>query len=104
MLGKRLQATILGSWYTNQQSSDGGVDTNGILYNSNNYIPKDSKWEQDPVDLTGEQYGQGFYQFVSIRKKMSDNDSGKKYWHQYSSPTLWSYYAIDGGQGLKVAH
>lgn len=99
--GKEAPSDNPSSWYTNQQSSDGGVDTNGILYNSNNYIPKDSKWEQDPVDLTGEQYGQGFYQFVSIRKKMSDNDSGKKYWHQYSSPTLWSYYAIDGGQGLK---
>ena len=99
--GKEVPSDNPSSWYTNQQSSDGGVDTNGIRYNSNNYIPKDSKWEQDPVDLTGEQYGQGFYQFVSIRKKMSDNDSGKKYWHQYSNPTLWSYYAIDGGQGLK---
>lgn len=99
--GKEAPSDNPSSWYTNQQSSDGGVDTNGILYNSNNYIPKDSKWEQDPVDLTGEQYGQGFYQFVSIRKKMSDNDSGKKYWHQYSNPTLWSYYAIDGEQGLK---
>ena len=99
--GKEVPSDNPSSWYTNQQSSDGGVDTNGIRYNSNNYIPKDSKWEQDPVDLTGEQYGQGFYQFVSIRKKMSDNDSGKKYWHQYSSPTLWSYYAVDGGQGLK---
>lgn len=89
------------SWYTNQQSIDGNVDANGMQYNSNNYIPKDSKWKQDPVDLTGEQYGQGFYQFVSIRKKTSDDDSGKKYWHQYSSPTLWSYYAVDGGQDLK---
>lgn len=99
--GKEVPSDNPSSWYTNQQSSDGGVDTNGIQYNSNNYIPKDSKWEQDPVDLTGEQYGQGFYQFVSIRKKISDDDSGKKYWHQYSNPTLWSYYAIDGGQGLK---
>lgn len=99
--GKEVPSDNPSSWYTNQQSRDGDGDINGILYNSNNYIPKDSKWEQDPVDLTGEQYGQGFYQFVSIRKKMSDNDSGKKYWHQYSSPTLWSYYAIDGGQGLK---
>lgn len=99
--GKEAPSDNPSSWYTNQQSSDGNVDTNGIQYNSNNYIPKDSKWEQDPVDLTGEQYGQGFYQFVSIRKKTSDNDSGKKYWHQYSSPTLWSYYAVDGGQGLK---
>ena len=99
--GKEVPSDNPSSWYTNQQSSDGDGDTNGIRYNSNNYIPKDSKWEQDPVDLTGEQYGQGFYQFVSIRKKISDDDSGKKYWHQYSSPTLWSYYAIDGGQGLK---
>ena len=99
--GKDVPSDNPNSWYTNQQSSDGNVDANGIQYNSNNYIPKDSKWNQDPVDLTGEQYGQGFYQFVSIRKKTSDNDSGKKYWHQYSSPTLWSYYAVDGGQGLK---
>lgn len=99
--GKEAPSDNPSSWYTNQQSSDGDGDANGIQYNSNNYIPKDSKWEQDPVDLTGEQYGQGFYQFVSIRKKISDDDSGKKYWHQYSSPTLWSYYAIDGGQGLK---
>lgn len=99
--GKDIPSDNPNSWYTNQQSSDGNVDANGIQYNSNNYIPKDSKWEQDPVDLTGEKYGQGFYQFVSIRKKMSDDDSGKKYWHQYSSPTLWSYYAVDGGQGLK---
>lgn len=99
--GKDIPSDNPNSWYTNQQSSDGNVDANGIQYNSNNYIPKDSKWKQDPVDLTGEQYGQGFYQFVSIRKKTSDDDSGKKYWHQYSSPTLWSYYAVDGGQGLK---
>lgn len=99
--GKDIPSDNPNSWYTNQQSSDGVVDANGIQYNSNNYIPKDSKWEQDPVDLTGEQYGQGFYQFVSIRKKTSDDNSGKKYWHQYSSPTLWSYYAVDGGQGLK---
>lgn len=99
--GKEVPSDNPNSWYTNQQSSDGDGDANGIQYNSNNYIPKDSKWEQDPVDLTGEQYGQGFYQFVSIRKKISDDDSGKKYWHQYSSPTLWSYYAVDGGQGLK---
>lgn len=99
--GKDAPSDNPNSWYTNQQSSDGDGDANGIQYNSNNYIPKDSKWQQDPVDLTGEQYGQGFYQFVSIRKKTSDNDSGKKYWHQYSSPTLWSYYAVDGGQGLK---
>lgn len=99
--GKDVPSDNPNSWYTNQQSSDGNVDANGIQYNSNNYIPKDSKWKQDPVDLTGEQYGQGFYQFVSIRKKTSDDNSGKKYWHQYSSPTLWSYYAVDGGQGLK---
>lgn len=99
--GKDIPSDNPNSWYTNQQSSDGNVDANGIQYNSNNYIPKDSKWKQDPVDLTGEQYGQGFYQFVSIRKKTSDDDSGKKYWHQYSNPTLWSYYAVDGVQGLK---
>lgn len=99
--GKDVPSDNPNSWYTNQQSSGGNVDANGIQYNSNNYIPKDSKWKQDPVDLTGEQYGQGFYQFVSIRKKTSDDNSGKKYWHQYSSPTLWSYYAVDGGQGLK---
>lgn len=99
--GKEVPSDNPSSWYTNQQSRDGDGDINGILYNSNNYIPKDSKWEQDPVDLTGEQYGQGFYQFVSIRKKTSDDDSDKKYWHQYSNPTLWSYYAVDGGQGLK---
>ena len=99
--GKEAPSDNPSSWYTNQQSSDGDGDGNGIQYNSNNYIPKDSKWEQDPVDLTREQYGQGFYQFVSIRKKISDDGSSKKYWHQYSSPTLWSYYAVDGGQGLK---
>lgn len=99
--GKYVPSDNPNSWYTNQQSSDGNADANGIQYNSNNYIPKDSKWKQDPVDLTGEQYGQGFYQFVSIRKKISDDNSGKKYWHQYSNPTLWSYYAVDGGQGLK---
>ena len=99
--GKDAPSDNPNSWYTNQQSIDGNADSNGVQYNSNNYIPKDSKWKQDPVDLTGEQYGQGFYQFVSIRKKTSDDDSGKKYWHQYSSPTLWSYYAVDGGQGLK---
>lgn len=99
--GKNAPSDNPNSWYTNQQSIDGNADANGIQYNSNNYIPKDSEWKQDPVDLIGEQYGQGFYQFVSIRKKTSDDDSGKKYWHQYSSPTLWSYYAVDGGQGLK---
>ena len=99
--GKDAPSDNPNSWYTNQQSIDGNADSNGVQYNSNNYIPKDSKWKQDPVDLTGEQYGQGFYQFVSIRKKTSDDDSGKKYWHQYSTPTLWSYYAMDGAQGLK---
>ena len=99
--GKDVPSDNPNSWYTNQQSIDGNADANGIQYNSNNYIPKDSKWKQDPVDLTGQQYGQGFYQFVSIRKKTSDDNSSKKYWHQYSIPTLWSYYAMDGAQGLK---
>lgn len=99
--GKEAPSDNPNSWYTNQQSSGGESDSNGVQYNSNNYIPKDSKWMQDPVDLTGEQYGQGFYQFVSIRKRIADDNQNNKYWHQYSKPTLWSYYAVDGGQGLK---
>lgn len=65
-------------------------------YQKPEYIPEG--WEDNPQNLTT----QGQKQWVSVRK-YSSLDS---LWHEFSEPTLWNYYAVDGEtaeQGLEGA-
>lgn len=92
------------SWYTNEESKANKTDANGVKYNSDEYIPKTSAgvWFDDPQELK-----QGERAYVSIRKKRNDTNADSSetedaYWHQYSSPTVWAYYANDGIAGDAV--
>ena len=63
------------------------------------YIAANSGWQDDPIVI--ENLGQGAKQWVSIRRKYADAEphqtfGTEPYWHAYSAPTLWSYYAKDG--------
>lgn len=110
------------SWYTDEQSKNNEYDSNGSYseeessdeyyntkyYNKREYIKKNSGWQDDPIDLSKSSYGPGSVQYVSIRKKRDDSDSNSSeskdaYWHQYSEPALWSYYAQDGDAGKGVS-
>lgn len=102
------------SWYTNEQSKANGKDDNGTCsweddpgkayynnkyYNKDEYIKLNSGWFDDPSNIEDQHPGDKIW--VSVRKKRNDTDptSSKKedaYWHQYSSPKIWSYYAKDG--------
>ena len=62
--------------------------TSDELFNTNEYIKTGTIWKDDPVDLS--MYDQGSRQWVSSRKKVSG------VWQAYSTPALWTYYAIDG--------
>lgn len=88
------------NWYTDVQSKNNEVDSDGVNYNSDQYIKKGSIWVQDPIDIKADASNQGKYQYVSIRKRTTDNDR-QLYWHQYSKPTIWSYFPVDGSYGLK---
>lgn len=82
-------------WYTNEESK---ADTAKEGYNADEYIEPGSGWVDDPGDLEQEQ---GTKIWVSIRKKRNDSDSESSettdaYWHQYSHPKIWAYYAKDG--------
>lgn len=108
------------SWYTNEQSKNDGEDSNGEYtegtesapysntkyYNKREYIKKGSGWQDDPIDLSQSNYGPGSRQYVSTRKKRGDkgesSESSDSYWHEYSEPALWSYYAQDGDAGKGV--
>lgn len=70
--------------------------TNDEGFQNNEYIKYGSGWTDNPQDLDSEEFGQGYKQWVSVRKKYSDNDGQEPYWHAYSSPALWSYYSRDG--------
>ena len=66
-----------------------------------------SPWTDNPVDLEDESYGQGTKQWVCTRKKYADPTSHatygtNPYWHAFSSPSLWTYYAQDGDAGIGV--
>lgn len=65
-------------------------------FQNNEYIRYGSGWTDNPQDLGSEEFGPGYKQWVSVRKKYSDNDGQEPYWHEYSSPALWSYYSKDG--------
>lgn len=68
--------------------------TNDEGFQNNEYIKYGSGWTDNPQDL--EKFGPGYKQWVSVRKKYSDNDEQDPYWHAYSSPALWGYYSKDG--------
>lgn len=102
------------SWYTNEQSKANGKDDDGKCswendpgkayynnkyYNKDEYIKLYSGWFDDPSNIEDQHPGDKIW--VSVRKKRNDTDptSSEKedaYWHQYSSPKIWSYYAKDG--------
>lgn len=68
--------------------------TNEDGFQEREYIKPNSGWTDDPVDL--ETLGQGYKQWVCTRKKYADEDGQDPYWHAYSEPSLWGYYAKDG--------
>ena len=70
--------------------------TNDEGFQNNEYIKYGSGWTDNPQDLDSEEFGPGYKQWVSVRKKYSDNEGQDAYWHAYSSPSLWSYYSKDG--------
>lgn len=110
------------SWYTDEQSKNNEYDSNGKYseedhsdeyynskyYNKREFIKEGTGWQDDPIDLSASGYGPGSKQYVSIRKKRNDSDEQSSetkdaYWHQYSEPALWSYYAQDGDAGKGVS-
>lgn len=110
------------SWYTDEKSKLNQYDSNGKYseedhsdeyynskyYNKREFIRENTGWQDDPIDLSASGYGPGSKQYVSIRKKRSDSNKQSSetkdaYWHQYSEPALWSYYAQDGDAGKGVS-
>ena len=110
------------SWYTDEQSKNNEYDSNGQYseednsdeyynskyYNKREFIKANTGWKDNPIDLSTSNYGPGSKQYVSIRKRRNDsNDQSSEakdaYWHQYSEPALWSYYAQDGDAGKGVS-
>ena len=110
------------SWYTDEQSKNNEYDSNGQYseedhsdeyynskyYNKREFIKANTGWQDNPIDLSTSNYGPGSKQYVSIRKRRNDsNDQSSEakdaYWHQYSEPALWSYYAQDGDAGKGVS-
>ena len=110
------------SWYTDEQSKLNQYDSNGKYseedhsdkyynskyYNKREFIREGTGWQDDPIDLSASGYGPGSKQYVSIRKRRNDSDKQNSeakdaYWHQYSEPALWSYYAQDGDAGKGVS-
>lgn len=63
-------------------------------FQNREYIRENSGWTDDPQDL--EELGAGYKQYVCVRKKYADTDGQDAYWHAYSDPALWGYYARDG--------
>lgn len=63
-------------------------------FQNREYIRENSGWTDDPIDL--EIKGPGYKQYVCTRKKYADASGEDPYWHAYSDPALWGYYARDG--------
>ena len=101
------------AWYTNEQSKENGKDDSGSCswedhsesyyntkyFNQDEYIKKDSGWFDDPSNIEDQHPGDKIW--VSVRKNRNDSDPTSSetedaYWHQYSQPKIWSYYAKDG--------
>lgn len=110
------------SWYTDEKSKNNEYDSTGEYseednsdeyynskyYNKREFIKAGTGWQDNPIDLSTSNYGPGSKQYVSIRKRRNDsNDQSSEakdaYWHQYSEPALWSYYAQDGEAGKGVS-
>lgn len=110
------------SWYTDEQSKNNEYDSNGQYseedhsdkyynskyYNKREFIKAGTGWKDEPIDLSAPGYGPGSKQYVSIRKRRNDSNNQSSeakdaYWHQYSEPALWSYYAQDGDAGRGVS-
>lgn len=110
------------SWYNDEQSKNNEYDSNGQYseedhsdeyynskyYNKREFIKAGTGWKDEPIDLSSSGYGPGSKQYVSIRKRRNDSDNQSSeakdaYWHQYSEPALWSYYAQDGDAGRGVS-
>lgn len=110
------------SWYTDEQSKNNEYDSNGQYseedhsdeyynskyYNKREFIKSGTGWKDEPIDLSTPGYGPGSKQYVSIRKRRNDSNNQSSeakdaYWHQYSEPALWSYYAQDGDAGRGVS-
>lgn len=68
--------------------------TNDEGFQNREYIRENSGWTDDPKDL--EKLGHGYKQYICVRKKYADTGSEDAYWHAYSDPALWGYYAKDG--------
>lgn len=100
-------------WYNNEQSKANGKDDSGSCswednsesyyntkyFNQDEYIKKDSGWFDDPSNIEDQHPGDKIW--VSVRKKRNDSnptssETEDAYWHQYSHPKIWSYYAKDG--------
>lgn len=100
-------------WYNNKQSKENGKDDSGSCswednsesyyntkyFNQDEYIKKDSGWFDDPSNIEDQHPGDKIW--VSVRKKRNDSnptssETEDAYWHQYSQPKIWSYYAKDG--------
>ena len=100
-------------WYNNEQSKANGKDDSGSCswednsesyyntkyFNQDEYIKKNSGWFDDPSNIEDQHPGDKIW--VSVRKKRNDSDPTSSetedaYWHQYSQPKIWSYYAKDG--------
>lgn len=100
-------------WYSNEQSKANGKDDSGSCswedksesyyntkyFNQDEYIKKDSGWFDDPSNIEDQHPGDKIW--VSVRKKRNDSnptssETEDAYWHQYSQPKIWSYYAKDG--------
>ena len=110
------------SWYNDEQSKNNEYDSNGQYseedhsdkyynskyYNKREFIKAGTGWKDEPIDLSSPGYGPGSKQYVSIRKRRNDSNNQSSeakdaYWHQYSEPALWSYYAQDGDAGRGVS-
>ena len=100
-------------WYNNEQSKANGKDDSGSCswednsesyyntkyFNQDEYIKKNSGWFDDPSNIEDQHPGDKIW--VSVRKKRNDSnptssETEDAYWHQYSQPKIWSYYARDG--------
>ena len=100
-------------WYNNEQSKANGKDDSGSCswednsesyyntkyFNQDEYIKKNSGWFDDPSNIEDQHPGDKIW--VSVRKKRNDSnptssETEDAYWHQYSQPKIWSYYAKDG--------
>lgn len=102
------------TWYTNEESKANGSDSAGSCswedgsgeayyntkyFNEDEYIKNGSRWVDDPSSIEDQHPGDKIW--VSVRKKRNDSDPSSPetedaYWHQYSQPKIWSYYAKDG--------